>query len=175
MRQCDGGRVQCVVMIRDDFWMAATRFMRAVEVRLAEGENSLAVDLFEPRHAKRVLASFGRAFGTLPPDSAQTTRNQTAFLEQAIDDIAEDGKIVCVRLALFAEMMKGREWESASLQSVGGAQGVGAVFLEETFSARTAATASPRPSKSCAGCAQSAVAGTRFRHQRPHAFASRVA
>ena len=126
IRQCDGGRVQCIVMIRDDFWMAATRFMRAVEVRLAEGENSLAVDLFEPRHAKRVLASFGRAFGTLPPDAAQTTRNQTAFLEQAIDDIAQEGKVVCVRLALFAEMMKGREWEPASLQSVGGAEGVGA-------------------------------------------------
>ncbi len=135
IRQCDGGRVQCITMIRDDFWMAATRFMRAVEVSLAEGENSLAVDLFELRHAKRVLASFGRAFGTLPPDAAQTTRNQTAFLEQAINDIAEDGKVVCVRLALFAEMMKGREWVPTSLQNVGGAEGVGTVFLEETFSA----------------------------------------
>src|SRR5262249_11113940 len=26
LRQCDGGRVQCVVLVRDDFWMAATRF-----------------------------------------------------------------------------------------------------------------------------------------------------
>jgi serine/threonine protein kinase len=31
LRQCDGGRVQCIVMVRDDFWMAATRFMRALE------------------------------------------------------------------------------------------------------------------------------------------------
>ena len=28
LRQCDGGRVQCIVMVRDDFWMAATRFMQ---------------------------------------------------------------------------------------------------------------------------------------------------
>ena len=27
LRQCDGGRVQCLVLVRDDFWMAATRFM----------------------------------------------------------------------------------------------------------------------------------------------------
>src|SRR5262249_833982 len=27
LRQCDGGRVQALVMVRDDFWMAATRFM----------------------------------------------------------------------------------------------------------------------------------------------------
>ena len=28
LRQCDGGRVQCIVMVRDDFWLAVTRFMR---------------------------------------------------------------------------------------------------------------------------------------------------
>ena len=35
LRQCDGGRVQCIVMVRDDFWMAVSRFMRALEIRLA--------------------------------------------------------------------------------------------------------------------------------------------
>lgn len=138
IRQCDGGRVQCVVMIRDDFWMAATRFMRNVEVRLAEGENSLAVDLFGRRHAKRVLTAFGSALGPLPADKAKITRSQSAFLNKAIDQIAVDGRVVCVRLALFAEMMKGSAWEPASLQNVGGAEGVGAAFLEETFSNKTA-------------------------------------
>ena len=42
LRQCDGGRLQCVVMVRDDFWMAATRFMRELEIRLVEGQNSAA-------------------------------------------------------------------------------------------------------------------------------------
>ena len=54
LRQCDGGRVQCIVMVRDDFWMAATRFMRNLEVRLVEAQNSAAVDLFPIRHAERV-------------------------------------------------------------------------------------------------------------------------
>src|SRR6202030_154715 len=58
LRQCDGGRVQCIVMVRDDFWMAATRFMRELEVRLVEGQNSTAVDLFPIRHAEKVLAAF---------------------------------------------------------------------------------------------------------------------
>ena len=49
LRQCDGEHVQAVVMVRDDFWMAATRFMRDLEIRLVEGENSAAVDLFDPR------------------------------------------------------------------------------------------------------------------------------
>src|SRR5262249_53699342 len=40
LRQCDGGRVQCLVMVRDDFWLAVSRFMRELEIRLVEGRNS---------------------------------------------------------------------------------------------------------------------------------------
>jgi formylglycine-generating enzyme required for sulfatase activity len=138
LRQCDGRRVQCIVMVRDDFWMAATRFMRDLEVRLLEGENSAAVDLFPLRHAEKVLAAFGRAFGVLPDNPGDTSKDQKQFLEQAVAGLAQDGKVISVRLALFAEMMKGRAWTPASLKAVGGTEGVGVTFLEETFSAATA-------------------------------------
>ena len=39
-----------------------------------------------------------------------------------------------VRLALFAEMVKGRPWTPATLREVGGMDGVGVKFLEDTFS-----------------------------------------
>src|SRR5207249_8236294 len=48
------------------------------------------------------------------------------------------GKVISVRLALFAEMVKGKPWTPATLRQVGGAEGVGVTFLEETFSAATA-------------------------------------
>src|SRR5262249_36487330 len=84
LRQCDGGRLQCIVMVRDDFWMAATRFMHALEVRLVEGANSAAVDRFPLRHATKVLAAFGRAFQTLPDRGADAESAQQRFLEQAV-------------------------------------------------------------------------------------------
>ncbi len=138
LRQCDGGRVQCVVMVRDDFWMAVTRFLRELEVRLLEDQNLAAVDLFPERHAQEVLAAFGRAFGTLPDDIGSTTKEQKDFLKQSVEGLAEEGKVICVRLALFAEMMKGKEWTAASLKEVGGTKGVGVTFLEETFSSSAA-------------------------------------
>ena len=49
LRQCDGEHVQCLVLVRDDFGMAATRFMRELEVRIVEGHNFATVDLFDPR------------------------------------------------------------------------------------------------------------------------------
>src|SRR5262249_25824884 len=130
LRQCDGGRVQCVVMIRDDFWMAATRFMRELEVRLVEGQNSAAVDLFDLDHARKVLAAFGRAFGKLPENLNEMGREQKEFLKQAVSGLAQKGKVISVRLALFAEMMKSKPWTPASLKAVGGTEGVGVTFLE---------------------------------------------
>ncbi|MGI8980862.1 MAG: protein kinase domain-containing protein [Pirellulaceae bacterium] len=138
LRQCDGGRVQAIVMVRDDFWMAATRFMRELEIRLLEGQNSAAVDLFDQDHAKRVLAAFGRAFGRLPEKPGDISKEQKEFLNQAVQGLLQDGKVICVRLAVFAEMMKGKPWTPATLKEVGGTAGIGVTFLEETFSAATA-------------------------------------
>ena len=138
LRQIDGGHVQCIVMIRDDFWMAVTRFMRELEIRIVEGDNSMAVDLFPLRHAKRVLASFGRAFGDLPDESSETTKSQEMFLDVAIQGLASKGRVVCVRLALFAEMMKGKVWSLSTLEELGGTEGIGAAFLESKFGTSTA-------------------------------------
>ncbi len=138
LRQCDGGRVQGIVMVRDDFWLAVSRFLRDLEIRLVEGQNSALADLFDLDHARKVLAAFGRAFGKLPENPGETTKDQEEFLNQAVSGLAQEGKVICVRLALFAEMMKGRAWTLASLKAVGGTAGVGVAFLEETFSAATA-------------------------------------
>ena len=138
LRQCDGSRIQCIVMVRDDFWMAVIRFMRVLEVSIIGGQNSGAVDLFPIRHAEKVLAAFGRAFGALPDGAGDLSAEQKQFLEQAVSGLSEEGKVICVRLALFAEMMKGKTWTPASLKTVGGTEGVGVTFLEETFSLATA-------------------------------------
>jgi formylglycine-generating enzyme required for sulfatase activity len=138
LRQCDGGQVQCLVLVRVDFWLAITRFMRALEIRILEGENSRLVDLFDLLHARKVLSAFGRAYGRLRDNLGACTKEQNAFLDQAIAGLAQDGKVISVRLALFAEMVKGKPWTPATLKEVGGTEGVGFTFLEETFSASTA-------------------------------------
>jgi serine/threonine protein kinase/formylglycine-generating enzyme required for sulfatase activity len=138
LRQCDGGRVQAVVMVRDDFWLAVSRFMQALENRVVEGENSRLVDLFDPRHARKVLTAFGRAFGAFAEEERGLRKEEDAFLDQAVSGLVQDGKVISVRLALFAEMVKGKPWRPATLKEVGGTAGVGVAFLEETFSASTA-------------------------------------
>lgn len=133
LRQCDGGAVQVLLMVRDDFWMATTRFMKELEIPLVEGANSAAVDLFDTRHAWQVLAAYGRAFGALPEDRRKMTVEQETFLTQAVDAIAEDGRIVCARLTLFAEMMRSRPWSPKTLEDFGGTTGIGEAYLDATL------------------------------------------
>ena len=152
LRQCDGQRVQCLVMVRDDFWMAATRFMRELEIRLVEDQNFAAVDLFDIAPRQEIA---GRVRPRLRPASRARWRDRQVakeFLNRAVAGLAEDGKVICVRLALFADMMKGKPWTSATLKEVGGTEGVGVTFLEETFTrldrpARIALSPESRPSE----------------------------
>src|SRR5262249_42198168 len=72
---------------------------------------------------------------------------------------------------LFAEMMKGKSWTPASLKSVGGMEGVGVTFLEETFSAATAPPEHRYHQKAASGVLKSLLpeAGTDIkRHIRSH-------
>jgi len=138
LRHCDGSRVQCIVMVRDDFWLAVSRFMRDLEIRLVEGQNSTLVDLFDLTHATKVLSAFGRAFNRLPDNLGDISPVQKDFLKQSVTGLAKDNKVICVRLALFAEMMKGSTWSPAALKDAGGTEGIGVTFLESTFSASTA-------------------------------------
>ena len=52
--------------------------------------------------------------------------------------LGEDGKVISVRLALFAEMMKGSRGRLPRSRKSAAREGVGVTFLEETFSASTA-------------------------------------
>jgi serine/threonine protein kinase/formylglycine-generating enzyme required for sulfatase activity len=138
LRQCDGARLQCIVLVRDDFWLAISRFMKALEVEILEGRNSTLVDLFDPLHARNVLAAFGRAYGRLPDNLSQCSKEQEVFLDQGVAGLAQEGKVISVGLALFAEMVKGKPWTPVTLKEVGGTEGIGITFLEETFTASTA-------------------------------------
>ena len=136
LRQCDGDRLQCLLLVRDDFWVALSRFMAELEIDLVQGHNTAMVDLFDLRHAHKVLAEFGRAFEQLPENLGTLTAAQETFLKRAVAGLAEEGKVVPVRLALFAEMVKDKLWTPNTLREVGGAAGVGVAFLEETFGSR---------------------------------------
>ncbi|MCO6459138.1 MAG: SUMF1/EgtB/PvdO family nonheme iron enzyme, partial [Pirellulaceae bacterium] len=133
LRHCNGNRLQALLLARDDFWMPLSRALAHLEVSLQEGNNAAAVDLFDKAHAHKVLMAFGRAYDRLPEADEQLTGEQRKFLRDAVDGLSDSGRMVCLRLAVFADMMKDRDWTPAELATVGGAKGVGVTLLEEKF------------------------------------------
>jgi hypothetical protein len=136
LRQCDGGNVQAILLVRDDFWSRVSRLMRDLEVGIVEGWNGMLVDSFDPQHARRVLRELGVAYDRLPAAEASQSAEQSAFLDQAVMALTEDNRLYPVRLAIFVEMVKDREWSPTMLAEMGGAEGVGVAFLETSVGSR---------------------------------------
>ncbi|MCB1232146.1 MAG: protein kinase [Verrucomicrobiae bacterium] len=142
LRQADGNRVQVILSVRDDFWMAMGELMGDLDVELLHARNAGAMELFDRQHASRVLREFGEAFKCLPsakvrPDGGDPVGD--AFVEAALDDMeGEDGRILPLQLALFAEMARNMPWEGSAYRARGGATAVGVVFLDAMLSRKAA-------------------------------------
>ncbi len=133
LRHCDGERIRALILIRDDFWLPANRLIHELDVELNLGRNAKLIDLFDTTHARKVLYEFGCSYGVLPRDISQLSKAHRRFIRDAVAGLAEQDRVVSIRLAIFAEMFRDRPWTVAELTRVGGAQGVGYKFLESTF------------------------------------------
>ena len=136
LRQCDGATVQALVLVRDDFWISVSRFFRELDIPIVERGNSAMVDLFSLEHATKVLGMYGIAYSKLPEAPNSWSREQEGFIEKAVLGLSQDQKVISVQIAIFADMMRNRDWSTSALREVGGIEGVGVTFLEEMFGSR---------------------------------------
>ena len=111
LRQCDAKSVQALLLLRDEFWLSASQFMKCLEQRIEESRNATALPLFDQRHARRVLEAFGRAYNRLPPFEQKLSSQQKKFVKEAVSSLSNRGKVICVHLAVFAETAKNQPWE----------------------------------------------------------------
>ena len=103
-----------------------------------------------------------------------SAKEQNAFLDQAVAGLAQEGKVISVRLALFAEMVKGKPWTPATLKQSAGRRRRCDVSRRNLHRLdRPAATSAA--SEGGAGGVEGVVARSGDRHQGPHAVATRVA
>ncbi|MFM8476471.1 MAG: serine/threonine protein kinase, partial [Planctomycetaceae bacterium] len=134
LAQCDGARVQVILMIREEFIPLAEQFFSQLSIPLDANHNRFRLDLFDQSHARKVLTLFGVAQGQLPESVSAHTRAQNQFLKEAVKQLSsERGEVISVHLALFVEMFGNREWTPERLREVGGVERLGVRFLEDSF------------------------------------------
>jgi formylglycine-generating enzyme required for sulfatase activity len=143
LRHASGRTLQCLLLVRDEFKVAAHRFMKFLEIEQRENFNYALIDLLDADFAREVLFEYGRGYRRLPETTAELTGDQKTFLDRVIADLRneEDGKVVSVQLALLAQMLESQSWLPATLDQIGGAAGIGRAFLEDKFDKRSASAA----------------------------------
>ena len=137
LRQCDGEHLQALAVVRDDSWVAASRFMRDLNDRMVEGGNTAAAEPFDLGHARRVLETFGRAYGALPASTDDLTADHECFLDRALSGLAEGGRVLPIRLSLFTEAVRHRAWVTRTVEAFEMSD-VALTFLQESFDTEAA-------------------------------------
>ena len=169
------GGCSAVVMVRDDFWMAVSRFMRELEIDWSKAQNSAGGRSVRPAPRRESAGGVWPGLRQTAGTAGELTKDQKLSSTRRWPDWPRKARSSRVRLALFAEMVKGKPWTPATLKEVGGTEGVGVTFLEETFSAADRPAAAPLPPESGPGRPEGAAARSRHRHQGPHAVAAGIA
>jgi hypothetical protein len=73
---------------------------------------------------------------SLPP--GDLTAGQREFIKLCVEHVSENDRVICVRLALIADMMKFKEWSPRGLSIVGGVKGIGVALLHDRFDLQSA-------------------------------------
>lgn len=140
LRQCDGVKLQALIIVRDDFWSSTNRLLHLLEQPFSEGKTATNISGFSPKHARRVLERFGRAHGAIETlvgssggSSTTTSGESERFVKTVVEQLTTDGTVLPVRLALFVETVKEMPWTMATLRKIGGVEGAARYFLDATF------------------------------------------
>ena len=137
LRHCDGESLQALLIVRDDFWTAATEFMRLVEFGVEQWKNARSIELMDIHHARRLLEAAGRGFGSLPPNPEALDAEQSRFINQAIGEMAVKGRVLPIQLAMFAKMARLQRWHPDTLSQAGGVQGAYVGYFQDLFESTT--------------------------------------
>jgi hypothetical protein len=134
LSRCDGVRVQCLLVVRDDYSDAALSLFGQLEISLDERRNYAVLRPFTEDHARHVLRRFGRHFKKLAA-SEETAGEEEKFLTRVIHELAHDGEVRPVRLALLIEALRNKPWTTSTIEHRGVA-GVIDDYFDECLSGR---------------------------------------
>lgn len=133
LRHCDGKTLQCLFVVRDDYWSGITEIMQWIDVPLVENRNVRSLELLDPRHAQRVLEGMGRAHGTLPHAPEALSEEQQLFIRKAIEGLSDNDRVVAVHLVMFSQIVRVIPWTPQMLKKQGGVEGACSAYLHQIF------------------------------------------
>ena len=132
LRQCDGHRLQALLITDNKALLSASRLMAALDIPLVQNHTHAVFDLVTCEHAVRLLTAFGRTCGKLT-DQGQLSAEQQQFIQQAIQLLQQQAQVPQWQLALFMEQSRQLDWHPSALQAFFASQSLVEFLLNHTF------------------------------------------
>jgi formylglycine-generating enzyme required for sulfatase activity len=132
LQQCDGRRLQALLITDNKAMLSASRLMAALDIPLVQNQSHQAFDLLTCEQAERMLTVFGRTSAKLA-DQGQLSAEQQQFLQQAIQRLQQQSTVPQWQLALFMEQSRHLDWQPAALQAPGRDLSPLEFLLDQTF------------------------------------------
>ncbi|MFM7925558.1 MAG: hypothetical protein ACKPJJ_35490, partial [Planctomycetaceae bacterium] len=132
LKQCDGQKLQTLLVIDDRAMQAAARLMAALEIPLTQNLNYATFDQLDVSAATAALTAFGKSTGRLPPNG-QLTAAQRQFIEQGLLAIQQGLFVPQWQLALLMQFSRHLNWHPDSLTSLKPGAELVHQLLDQTF------------------------------------------
>ena len=132
LKQCDGQKLQTLLVIDDRAMQAAARLMAALEIPLTQNLNYATFDQLDVSAATAALTAFGKATGRLPPNG-QLTAAQRQFIELGLLAIQQGLFVPQWQLALLMQFSRHLNWHPDSLTSLKPGAELVHQLLDQTF------------------------------------------
>ncbi len=127
----DGRGLKVLLVTRSDFADRLAVLFSMLAEFIDQRRNYRSLELFSQEHARRVLRYFGAAYEREPEE--RDLKKYLQFIERTVSELSWDGRVPPVHLSLVVQILRSRKWLPATLQELGGVEGIGVLFLEEIF------------------------------------------
>ena len=132
LRQCDGSRLQTLLVATDTALIFTMRFMNVLDIDLVPDFNHFRLETLSRQQATTLLTHFGRTHGKLEQRGQLTSAEQN-FIEQVLKHMLQEGRVPQWKLAPFLQHSLSLAWQPTSLQDFKTADHVIVQLLKTAF------------------------------------------
>ena len=163
-------------MVRDDFWLAASRFMRDLEIRPGRGREHRSRRSFRSSPCQEGADGFRAGLWSIARKRPMiSSGDQEAFWIKRFPGCPGREDHLCAAGSLCRDGQRQRPGLRPRSRRSAAPKVSALTFLEETFSASDQLPRASPSSESRPGCAESAAARERHRHQGTDEIAPGIA
>ena len=137
LRQCDGIRIQAILVIREEFWRSTSQLMQELDIPMRQGENISLCTPFDKDHTRFVIEKIANTFEQF---RALSNRKRRAIIQHGLTLIEDRGRFPPVNIAILVQILEQSSWEFEVISRIKSLEDLGIFYLNTIFNSSSLQT-----------------------------------